>query len=63
MAAEILDTAMRRIPGVPQSYTDSPVLTQFERSAEGYEVRVRPLATDERPPLRKIREQAASQAS
>ncbi len=63
MAAEILDTAMRRIPGVPQSYTDSPVLTQFERSADGYEVRVRPLATDERPPLRKIREQAASQAS
>ncbi len=55
MAAEILDTAMRRIPGVPQSYTDSPVLAQFERSTDGYEVRVRPLATAERPPLAKVR--------
>jgi glucosyl-3-phosphoglycerate synthase len=63
MAAEILATAMRRIPGVPQDYSESPVLTQFERSAQGYEVRIRPLATAERPPLAHVRAQAAHQAS
>lgn len=49
MAAEILDTALRRVPGVPASTTDT--LTQFERVGPQFRPRVRALATLERPPL------------
>ncbi|MFI0432435.1 MAG: glucosyl-3-phosphoglycerate synthase [Candidatus Nanopelagicales bacterium] len=52
MAAEILDTALRRVPGVPPSTTGT--LTQFERVDTEFRPRVRPLATMERPPLANV---------
>lgn len=52
MAAEILDTALRRVPGVPASTTGT--LTQFERVGTEFRPRVRPLATLERPPLAQV---------
>jgi glucosyl-3-phosphoglycerate synthase len=53
MAAEILATAIHRTPGgaVPRNPTS---LTQFERTGDGYLPHDRPLATDERPPLRSL---------
>jgi glucosyl-3-phosphoglycerate synthase len=62
MAAEILDTALRRVPAVPSRTADDaagdhvPSLTQFERTATGYEPQVRPLATTERPPLAEVQQ-------
>ncbi len=55
MAAEILATAIHRKPGgaVPSNPTS---LTQFERTGEGYLPHDRPLATDERPPLRTLQD-------
>ncbi|MFM2438249.1 MAG: hypothetical protein RLZ55_1068 [Actinomycetota bacterium] len=52
MAAEILDTALRRVPGAPPSTTGT--LTQFERVDSQFRPRVRPLATLERPPLAEV---------
>lgn len=53
MAAEILHTAMLRVPcganATPSEFEGT--LTQFEHTPDGYRPRVRPLATDERPPL------------
>lgn len=56
MAAEILHTAMLRVPGVDETPTEfEGTLTQFEHTPDGYRARVRPLATDERPPLSAMR--------
>lgn len=57
MAAEILHTAMLRVPcgqpGTPDGFEGT--LTQFEHTPDGYRPRVRALATDERPPLASLR--------
>jgi glucosyl-3-phosphoglycerate synthase len=55
MAAEILDTAMRRL-GLPAGATDggTATLTQFERGRRGFSARTKPLSTLERPPLREL---------
>ena len=59
MAAEILHTAMLRVPcaagATPAEFEGT--LTQFEHTPDGYRPRVRPLATDERPPLASLRGQ------
>lgn len=59
MAAEILDTALRRVPGLAtragaRADADAPTLTQFERTAHGYQSQARALSTIERPPLRDV---------
>ncbi|MDQ1248529.1 MAG: Glucosyl-3-phosphoglycerate synthase [Actinomycetota bacterium] len=54
MAAEILDTALRRVPGLADP-AGNPTLTQFERTVGGYQPRSRALSTLERPPLRDVR--------
>lgn len=55
MAAEILDTALRRVnPGDP-TQQNPPELTQFERTRDGFRARRRELSVTERPPLRDIR--------
>lgn len=57
MAAEILHTAMLRVPCGP-AVTPADfegTLTQFDHTPDGYLPRVRPLATDERPPLASLR--------
>lgn len=57
MAAEILHSAMTRVPcGGPGEVAGyEPTLTQFQRTPDGYQPRVRPVATQERPPLREMR--------
>jgi glucosyl-3-phosphoglycerate synthase len=57
MAAEILDTVLRRVPALtpaPDASVGSTArtLTQFERAATGYLPVTRTLSTLERPPLR-----------
>ena len=53
MAAEILDTAIRRLPGhVARQQAE---LLQFERTAHGYHAMARTLAITERPPLAQLR--------
>lgn len=56
MAAEILHSAMARVscggPGEAAGY--EPTLTQFQRTPQGYQPRVRAVATEERPPLREL---------
>lgn len=55
MAAEILDTALRRVPELSaRTGGDAPTLTQFERTANGYQPHTRALSTVERPPLLEV---------
>lgn len=58
MAAEILHTAMLRLPyGEATTPTHfEGTLTQFEHTPDGYRPRVRPLATQERPPLAALKD-------
>lgn len=49
MAAEILDTVVRRLPGLARR--EHAELVQFERRAHGYHALTRELAITERPPL------------
>ena len=49
MAAEILDTVVRRLPA--HSPRDHAELVQFERTPRGYRATTRDLAITERPPL------------
>lgn len=55
MAAEILDTALRRVPGMPPSVREEATLTQFERGHHGYLMRSKKLSVDERPPLAAVK--------
>ena len=53
MAAEILDTVVRRLP--THSPRDHAELVQFERTPRGYRATTRDLAITERPPLATLR--------
>lgn len=60
MAAAIYRTAQLRLA---RGHLVRPVLTQFERSAEGFVPRTHPVDTEERPPMREIGEYAARRAA
>lgn len=62
MAAEILDTALRRVPGMPPATREEATLTQFERGQDGYLMRSKVLSVDERPPLVAVRAPAVATA-
>ncbi|GLF97123.1 glucosyl-3-phosphoglycerate synthase [Streptomyces yaizuensis] len=60
MAAAIYRTAQLRLkPG----HLVRPALTQFERGADGFVPRTHAVDTEERPPMREIREYAARRAA
>ncbi|WP_128381120.1 glucosyl-3-phosphoglycerate synthase [Streptomyces cavernae] len=60
MAAAIYRTAQLRLA---RGHLIRPVLTQFERGAEGFEPRTFSVDTEERPPMAEIEEYAARRAA
>lgn len=60
MAAAIYRTAQLRLS---RGHLVRPVLTQFERGEEGFEPRTHAVDTEERPPMREIREYEARRAA
>ncbi|GAA2223371.1 glucosyl-3-phosphoglycerate synthase [Streptomyces amakusaensis] len=60
MAAAIYRTAQLRLE---RGQLVRPSLTQFERGADGFVPRTHPVDTEERPPMREIREYAARRAA
>ncbi|MFI1867354.1 MULTISPECIES: glucosyl-3-phosphoglycerate synthase [Streptomyces] len=60
MAAAIYRTAQLRLS---RGHLVRPALTQFERGADGFVPRTHAVDTEERPPMREIREYAARRAA
>ncbi|MFI2212107.1 glucosyl-3-phosphoglycerate synthase [Streptomyces sp. NPDC020141] len=60
MAAAIYRTAQLRLE---RGHLVRPSLTQFERGADGFVPRTHPVDTEERPPMREIREYTARRAA
>ncbi len=54
MAAEILETALQRMPTV-EAVSRSGELVQFDRTDDGYQPRIRSISAIERPPLARVR--------
>jgi glucosyl-3-phosphoglycerate synthase len=60
MAAAIYRTAQNRLS---RAHLVRPVLTQFERGEKGFEPRTHAVDTEERPPMREIREYVSRRAA
>ncbi len=63
MAATIYRTAQARLLRVASERAGEPVLTQFDRTPDGFRPRVHPVTTEERPPMITVPEYARRHAA